>query len=105
MPDQVVVTSTSAKLLGLSDFWKGLIVAIITAPLTIIYTSIQAGKFDIDWKAILLVAAAGLVSYLLKNLGSAPVTTITPAPGATAGESVTVKIPAPGQKITQTIDK
>jgi hypothetical protein len=61
---------TKLGTLKLSDFWRGLIIAILTAPLTIIYQSIQAGSLDFDWKTILLVGVAGAISYLLKNLGT-----------------------------------
>ncbi len=37
----------------ISDWWRGLIVAIATTPLTIIYQSVSAGAFIFDWKAII----------------------------------------------------
>jgi hypothetical protein len=49
------------------DFLKGLLVAALTTPLTTLYTSLQAGSFNVDWKALGLVAAAGGLSYVLKN--------------------------------------
>lgn len=61
---------TNLGALKLSDFWRGLIIAVLTAPLTIIYQSLQAGSLDIDVKAILLVAIAGALAYLLKNIGT-----------------------------------
>ncbi len=54
----------------LSDFWRGLIVAIATTPLTIIYQSVAAGGLKFDWKAILTTAMAGGVGYLIKNMAT-----------------------------------
>jgi len=58
--------------LKISDWWRGLIVALVTAPLTIIYQSLMATPVTLvfDWKAITGAALAGGVAYLLKNLGT-----------------------------------
>ena len=56
--------------LKLSDFWRGLIVAAITAPLTIILQSVSAGTLVFDWKAIVAAALTGGIAYILKNLGT-----------------------------------
>ena len=50
------------------DFVKGLIVAIITAVITMLYTSIQAGDFVLDWKAIGMTALSSGLAYIMKNL-------------------------------------
>ncbi len=52
-----------------SDFGRGLVVAIITAPLTIIYDTVTVTPMILtfDWKKILGAAIAGGVGYLLKN--------------------------------------
>ncbi len=54
----------------LSDWQRGLIVAILTTPLTIIYDSVMATPMVLtfDWKKILGAAIAGGIGYLLKNL-------------------------------------
>jgi hypothetical protein len=104
MAEQIVTTSTSPKTLGTADFLKGLLLAVGMAVLTVVENSIQAGSLKLDWKNIGLIAVGTAVTYLLKNLFTAPQTTITPPPGAAAGSTVTVQIPAPGQKITQTVD-
>jgi hypothetical protein len=104
MPDQIVTASTSPKTLGTTDFLKGLLLAVGMAVLTVIENSIQAGNLKFDWKNIGLIALGTAATYLLKNLFTAPQTTITPPPGTAPGSEVTVKIPAPGQKITQTVD-
>ena len=54
----------------LSDFWRGLIVAVLMAVLTVIYETIQKGSLDISWNPVILAAIGAGVSYLLKNLGT-----------------------------------
>ena len=53
-----------------NDWFKGLVVAVITAPLTIIYQSVSAGGLVFDWKAISAAALTGGIAYLLKNLST-----------------------------------
>ena len=55
-------------LLSWQDFFKGLILAVITAVLTGIMQGLNAGSFD--WKAIGTMALTALIAYLLKNLGT-----------------------------------
>jgi len=55
------------------DFLKGLVTAVLTAPVTIIMQSLDAGDFVFDWKTILKVAIAGGLGYLVKNF-------LTPSP-------------------------
>lgn len=50
-----------------ADLLKGLIVAVLTAVVSAIYTAIQAGGFPTDWKPILLAAAGAGLAYILKN--------------------------------------
>jgi Flp pilus assembly pilin Flp len=52
----------------ISDFWRGLIVAIIAVPLTIIYDSAMTGSLTFDWKKIVAAAIVGGVAYIVKNL-------------------------------------
>lgn len=56
--------------LNLKDFFKGLIVAILTAVITFVYSALEAGTlFEAGvLKKIGLIALATLLSYLLKNL-------------------------------------
>ncbi len=54
----------------LNDWSRGLIVAIATTPLTIIYQSVSAGTLVFDWKAIIIAAITGGVGYLIKNLAT-----------------------------------
>ena len=55
-----------------ADFWKGLVVAVITAAVTALYTALtQATDFaTFNWQSILLAAGAGFVGYIIKNLFS-----------------------------------
>lgn len=53
-----------------ADFWKGLIVAVLTALLTGLSTAI-AGATDFasfNWQSVVLASAGGFVAYMLKNL-------------------------------------
>ena len=61
---------TKLGTIKLGDWWRGLIIAIATTPLTIIYQSISAGTLTFDWKAIVTTGIAGGIAYLLKNLGT-----------------------------------
>ena len=56
----------------LGDWGRGLIIAIFTAPLTIIYQSVTTTPMTLvfDWKAILGGALAGGLGYILKNLAT-----------------------------------
>lgn len=53
--------------LGVRDFIKGLIVAIITPIVPIVQQSISAGTLVFDWHVIGLAAAGGFVGYMVKN--------------------------------------
>ncbi len=106
MPDnstQVITTSTSKQFsVNGSDFWKGLIVAVISPVFTIILQSLNAGSLTFDWKAIGATALIGLLSYLSKNFFTPSATKITPPPNAS---EVTVEIPAPGKTIKSEMPK
>ena len=51
----------------MSDWQRGLVVAILTTPFTIAYDSVAAGALEFDWKKILAAALAGGLGYVLKN--------------------------------------
>jgi hypothetical protein len=84
MPDEVVtktpaeaqqiVASRFSALFGLhlNDWGRGLLIAILTTPLTIIYESVTATPMQLvfDWKTILGGALAGGIGYVIKNLGT-----------------------------------
>jgi putative exporter of polyketide antibiotics len=54
--------------LNLSDFVKGLILAVLTSVLTIVYDVVQTGSLSFDWKHIGTAAITTAIAYLLKNL-------------------------------------
>jgi len=56
--------------LKISDFWKGLIVAIIGSVLGMIYKTVDAGSLDFDWKFIIKAGVLAGLSYLIKNLAT-----------------------------------
>ncbi len=68
MSEETIFTKLGS--IKVSDFWRGLIVAILTTPLTIIYQSISAGGLVFDWKAIVTTGLAGGVAYILKNMST-----------------------------------
>lgn len=50
------------------DFIKGLLVAILSSVITILYNTIQSGSLTFDWKAIGTMALTSALGYILKNL-------------------------------------
>lgn len=63
----MATTTSSIFSINWQDAIKGFIVAAISAPLTLIYTSLDAGTFTLDWKKIGLIAATAGLSYIVKN--------------------------------------
>lgn len=51
-----------------NDLVKGLIVAVVSAVITTVQTSLQAGSLDFNWKLIGTVALSAGIAYLGKNL-------------------------------------
>ena len=54
--------------IDLKDLGKGLIVAVLTSVLTIVYNTVEAGSLTFDWKLIATTAITTGLGYLLKNL-------------------------------------
>ena len=57
--------------LNWNDFFKGLIVAVLSAVITFLYDLVQAGDFVLNAELlnkVLTVSASALLAYLLKNL-------------------------------------
>ena len=50
------------------DWLRGLLVAVLTTPITIILESVNKGSLVINWKTVLAAAVAGGLGYILKNL-------------------------------------
>jgi hypothetical protein len=55
---------------SLSDWWRGLIVAVLAAILQPILTILQGGGLVFDWQDILTVGLAAGTAYILKNLST-----------------------------------
>lgn len=54
--------------LNLADFGKGLLLAVLTSVLTIVYTTIQSGNLSIDWTLVGTTALTSGLGYIIKNL-------------------------------------
>ncbi|CAB5218558.1 hypothetical protein UFOVP217_35 [uncultured Caudovirales phage] len=54
--------------LNVKDFIKGLILSVLTAIVTIIYSSLQSGSLEVNWKLVATTAITSALSYLVKNL-------------------------------------
>lgn len=71
------VTTSKQFWLNARDFGKAIAIAALSTPITLILTSIEAGKFNIDWKTMGIMAAGSAASYLLKNFLTPAQTVIT----------------------------
>ena len=54
--------------LNSSDFIKGLIMAVLTTVITVIYQTVEAGSLIFDWKSIGTMALTTALAYIMKNL-------------------------------------
>ena len=54
----------------LNDFWKGLVIAVLMAVLTVVYETLQKGTLNINWNTVLIAGIGAGVSYLLKNFAT-----------------------------------
>jgi len=54
--------------IDLNDFSKGLLVAVLTSVISIIYTTISSGTLNIDWHFVLSTALTSGLGYIVKNL-------------------------------------
>lgn len=78
MTDTVTTKTSNFLSLNWADFGKGLLVSVISAVLTAVSTSLQAGVLTFDWKAIGTVALTAGIAYLSKNFFT-PAQTVTKA--------------------------
>ena len=60
--------NSSLFTLGTKDFIKGLILAVLTAVITVLYNTVQAGTLVIDWKSVSIAALSAALAYFTKNL-------------------------------------
>jgi hypothetical protein len=54
--------------LKLSDWLKGLLLAVVVPVLVAVEQSLNAGELTINWKQLGITAVAALIGYVLKNL-------------------------------------
>jgi hypothetical protein len=54
--------------LNSSDFLKGLIMAVLSTVITVVYQTVEAGSLVFDWKAIGTMALTSALAYIMKNL-------------------------------------
>jgi hypothetical protein len=69
MPGNVFTDLWKVKL---GDWGRGLVIAVLTTPLTIVYQSLMATPVTLvfDWKAIIGAGLAGGIGYVLKNMAT-----------------------------------
>jgi hypothetical protein len=54
--------------LNSNDFLKGLIMAVLSSVITVVYQTVEAGSLTFDWKAIGTMALTTALAYIMKNL-------------------------------------
>jgi len=54
--------------LNSNDFIKGLIMAVLSTVITVVYQTVEAGSLVFDWKAIGTMALTTALAYIMKNL-------------------------------------
>ena len=54
--------------LNTSDFIKGLLMAVLSSVITVVYQTVEAGSLTFDWKAIGTIALTTALAYIMKNL-------------------------------------
>jgi len=68
MPEpNIKVIANRQFLLNARDFLRGALYTVVTAILTSVYTSLDAGTFKIDWNAQKHIAIITFLGYLIKN--------------------------------------
>lgn len=72
MAQQQNAVSSRQFRLSLNDWWKGLIMAVLTPVFAIIMDSLNQGTLTFNWKIIVGAALSGLLAYLAKNFFDKP---------------------------------
>jgi len=54
--------------LNTTDFIKGLLMAVLSTVITIVYQTVEAGSLVFDWTAIATMALTSALAYIMKNL-------------------------------------
>jgi hypothetical protein len=60
--------NSSIFTLNTNDFIKGLIMAVLSSVITVVYQTVEAGSLVFDWKAIGTMALTTALAYIMKNL-------------------------------------
>ena len=60
--------NSSLFTLNSKDWIKGLVIAVLTAIITVVYNTIQTGALVLDWKAISIAGISAALAYITKNL-------------------------------------
>lgn len=66
MAQQTVTTSKRFNL-TLSDWTRGLLVAVLSPVITILIQSLDAGSLTFNWKAIITTGLSAGLAYVMKN--------------------------------------
>jgi hypothetical protein len=53
--------------LNIQDFFKGLIIAILTALVTFLYNTMDSGELVFNWKQIITTSLTASLAYIIKN--------------------------------------
>lgn len=72
MATQQNAVSSKQFTLNVSDWWKGLVMAVGAAVFRIVYDVINSGTWVFDWGAIGLAALGAALAYLAKNFFDKP---------------------------------
>ena len=54
--------------LNSTDFIKGLLMAVLSSVITVVYQTVETGSLTFDWKAIGTMAITSALAYIMKNL-------------------------------------
>ena len=60
--------NSSFLTLNTTDFLKGLIMAVLSSVITVVYQTVEAGSLVFDWTAIGTMALTTALAYIMKNL-------------------------------------
>lgn len=53
--------------LNVQDFFKGMVVAVLSAVVTFLYNSMESGAVVLNWKAIATTSLTAALAYIIKN--------------------------------------
>jgi uncharacterized MnhB-related membrane protein len=53
--------------LNIEDFFKGLIVAVLSALVTFLYNTMESGEVVLNWKMIGTTSLTAALAYIIKN--------------------------------------